>query len=112
MITKIFEFTSATGGLSTDSGSVSGGVPSSASGIGGQTLGISWASHGGCDDEGNLNIPYNPSGANRTFYKIPFKHKNNTKIKRIIDILDTPIENTDKVMNYDDFILYISKLKP
>jgi hypothetical protein len=44
--------------------------PSGRSGLGGQTIGTSWASGGGDEDPGQINIPYNPSGSNRVFQKI------------------------------------------
>ena len=44
--------------------------PSGRSGLGGQTLGTSWASGGGPEEPGQVSIPYNPSGANRVFQKI------------------------------------------
>ncbi len=44
--------------------------PSGRSGLGGQTIGTSWASGGGDEDPGQINIPYNPSGSNRVFQKV------------------------------------------
>ena len=43
--------------------------PTGRSGLGGQTLGTSWASGGG-GEPGQISVPYNPSGANRVFQKI------------------------------------------
>lgn len=43
--------------------------PSGRSGLGGETIGTSWASGGG-DEPGQVSIPYNPSGANRVFQKV------------------------------------------
>lgn len=42
--------------------------PTGRSGLGGQTLGTSWASGGG--EPGQVSVPYNPSGSNRVFQKI------------------------------------------
>jgi hypothetical protein len=44
--------------------------PSGRSGLGGQTIGTSWASGGGPEEPGQISVPYNPSGANRVFQKI------------------------------------------
>ena len=43
--------------------------PSGRSGLGGQTIGTSWASGGG-GEPGQISVPYNPSGSNRVFQKI------------------------------------------
>ena len=43
--------------------------PTGRSGLGGQTIGTSWASGGG-GEPGQISVPYNPSGANRVFQKI------------------------------------------
>ena len=43
--------------------------PTGRSGLGGQTLGTSWASGGG-GEPGQVSAPYNPSGSNRMFQKI------------------------------------------
>lgn len=43
--------------------------PTGRSGLGGQTLGTSWASGGG-GEPGQISVPYNPSGSNRVFQKI------------------------------------------
>ena len=43
--------------------------PSGRSGLGGQTIGTSWASGGG-GEPGQISVPYNPSGSNRVFQKV------------------------------------------
>jgi len=43
--------------------------PTGRSGLGGQTLGTSWASGGG-GEPGQISVPYNPGGSNRVFHKI------------------------------------------
>jgi hypothetical protein len=43
--------------------------PSGRSGLGGETIGTSWASGGG-NEPSQVSIPYNPSGANRVFQKV------------------------------------------
>jgi hypothetical protein len=44
--------------------------PSGRSGLGGQTIGTSWASGGSEEESGQISVPYNPSGSNRVFQKI------------------------------------------
>lgn len=44
--------------------------PSGRSGLGGQTIGTSWASGGAGEESGQISVPYNPSGSNRVFQKI------------------------------------------
>jgi len=61
--------TSATGGPSSGGEVLS--RSSGRSGLGGQTLGMSWASGGGPEQPGQISVPYNPSGPNRVFQKIP-----------------------------------------
>ncbi len=68
----ILEDTSATGGPV--SGGMGAVVSSQPSGLAGSTIGPNWASHGGTvgsGDSGNISVPYNPSGSNRVFQKIP-----------------------------------------
>lgn len=62
--------TSATGGLSVGGGmgAVVSGQPS---GLAGATIGTNWASGGGTTGSGDVSIPYNPSGSNRVFQKMP-----------------------------------------
>ena len=61
---------SATGGpvVSGGAGAVVSAQPS---GLAGQTIGQNWASNGGVDGSGDVGIPYNPSGSNRVFQKLP-----------------------------------------
>jgi hypothetical protein len=59
--------TSATGGLSVGS---AGNVSAQPSGLAGSTIGTNWASGGGTEG-GYISTPYNPSGSNRVFQKIP-----------------------------------------
>jgi hypothetical protein len=59
--------TSATGGLSVGS---AGDVSAQPSGLAGSTIGTNWASGGGTEG-GYLSVPYNPSGSNRVFQKLP-----------------------------------------
>ena len=61
--------TSATGGPSV--GGMGAVVNAQPSGLAGATIGTSWASHGGTTGSGDVSVPYNPSGANRVFQKIP-----------------------------------------
>jgi len=43
--------------------------PTGRSGLGGQTIGTSWASGGG-GEPGQISVPYNPGGSNRMFQKV------------------------------------------
>lgn len=61
--------TSSTGGPSV--GGMGAVVSSQPSGLAGATIGTNWASHGGTVGSGDVSVPYNPSGANRVFQKIP-----------------------------------------
>ena len=61
--------TSATGGPSV--GGMGAVVNAQPSGLAGQTIGTNWASNGGTVGSGDVSVPYNPSGANRVFQKIP-----------------------------------------
>jgi hypothetical protein len=61
--------TSATGGPSV--GGMGAVVSAQPSGLAGATIGTSWASHGGTTGSGDVSVPYNPSGANRVFQKVP-----------------------------------------
>lgn len=61
--------TSATGGPSV--GGMGAVVNAQPSGLAGQTIGPNWASNGGSIGSGDISVPYNPSGANRVFQKIP-----------------------------------------
>lgn len=136
MISKFQDFinedTSATGGSS-----VSGSVPSaggvalantSISGMGpvqssqpsgfpGALNGANWINGGGESGSGDISVPYNPSGANRMFQKIPSPmgknhgsktgKKSRTKkldLKSLRDVLkNRPKSGSGKIMNFDNF---------
>jgi hypothetical protein len=66
----ILEDTSATGGPAV-SGGMGAVVSAQPSGLAGATIGPNWASGGGTTGSGDISVPYNPSGANRVFQKIP-----------------------------------------
>jgi hypothetical protein len=68
--TKLFEDTSATGGPAV-SGGMGAVVSAQPSGLAGATIGTNWASSGGSMGSGDVSVPYNPSGSNRVFQKIP-----------------------------------------
>jgi hypothetical protein len=66
---ELLENTSATGGISAGGmGAVVSGQPA---GLAGATIGTNWASGGGTMGSGDVSIPYNPSGTNRVFQKMP-----------------------------------------
>ncbi len=67
---RLLEDTSATGGPAVSSG-MGAVVSSQPSGLAGATIGTNWASGGGTTGSGDVSIPYNPSGANRVFQKLP-----------------------------------------
>lgn len=67
---QIFEDTSATGGPAV-SGGMGAVVSAQTSGLAGATIGTNWASGGGTVGSGDVSVPYNPSGSNRVFQKIP-----------------------------------------
>lgn len=67
---EIFEDTSATGGPAV-SGGMGAVVSAQPSGLAGATIGTNWSSGGGTVGSGDVSIPYNPSGSNRVFQKIP-----------------------------------------
>ena len=46
-------------------------VSSQPSAFPGSLNGVSWASGGGTEGSGDISVPYNPSGANRMFQKLP-----------------------------------------
>ena len=66
---NLLEDTSATGGLSV--GGMGAVVSAQPSGLAGTTIGPNWASGGGTVGSGDVSVPYNPSGANRMFQKLP-----------------------------------------
>ena len=67
---RLLEDTSATGGPAVSSG-MGAVVSSQPSGLAGATIGTNWASGGGTTGSGDVSVPYNPSGANRVFQKLP-----------------------------------------
>lgn len=67
----MIEDTSATGGPAGSVGGMGAVVNAQPSGLAGATIGTSWASHGGTTGSGDISVPYNPSGSNRVFQKIP-----------------------------------------
>jgi hypothetical protein len=134
---NLLEFTSATGGPSGSVGASNvgygstgigmrtsvGPVPDQQPGFPGETRGTSWMDSN--DGDGNLKIPYNPTGKNRVFQKIASPmgkgHGAQTGKKSRVKPLDikalknmfakkqkgnstmTQSEKPKKVMNFDDF---------
>jgi hypothetical protein len=122
--TKILEDTSATGGLSVGS---AGNVSAQPSGLAGTTIGTNWASGGGTEG-GYLAVPYNPSGVNRVFQKLPMGKdhgprtgkKSRTKkldLKALKDVFakrqdftagegerDQDVRGKGKVLNFNNFL--------
>ncbi len=133
----VFEDVSATGGPSGSVGGSSvgsfgvglansttagmGGVVSSQpSAFPGSLNGTNWINGGGKSGSGDISVPYNPSGANRMFQKIPMgkNHGAKTGKKSRIKGIDmkalknmfaknqditTKSEKPKRVMNFDDF---------
>lgn len=138
---SLLEDTSATGGPAVSGSSVpsSGGVAysnASTAGMGpvissqpsafpGALNGVDWMSGGGKDGSGDISVPYNPSGKNRVFQKVPSplgkNHGANTgkksrnkplDIKNMREIFkknksnnmdNTKKSGTKRVMSFDDF---------
>jgi hypothetical protein len=133
---RLVEDTSATGGPAGAAGSSSigvggGGVAlanASIAGMGavqssqpsafpGSLNGTNWISGGGKSGSGDISVPYNPSGANRVFHKVPFgkKRKNSdpnviTKKSRHKGLDMSTLRDTlknkkssGKIMNFSDF---------
>lgn len=113
------ENTSATGGPSV--GGMGDVVNAQPSGLAGQTIGISWASGGGKAGSGDVSIPYNPSGSNRVFQKLPVaamgvehgamtgkksrvKRLSRNAIKDIFAKRQDFTAGQGKVMNFQDFL--------
>lgn len=115
--------TSATGGPSV--GGMGQVVSSQPSGLAGATIGVNWASQGGTTGSGDVAVPYNPSGSNRVFHKVPamgFGHgprtgkKSRTKkldLKALKNIFakkqdytsgQGDVKKEPKVMSFDNFI--------
>jgi hypothetical protein len=119
---EINETTSATGGPAV-SGGMGAVVSAQPSGLAGQTIGQNWASNGGVDGSGDIGVPYNPSGSNRVFQKLPMgkEHGAMTGKKSREKKLDLKalrmafdkkkrgesdsesVDKPKKIMNFDDF---------
>jgi len=123
---KLLEDTSATGGPSI--GGMGAVVSSQPSGLAGTTIGTNWASGGGTEGSGDVSIPYNPSGSNRVFQKLPMGKdhgprtgkKSRTKkldIKALKDIFakrqdftsgeaerEQSVKGKGKVLNFNNFL--------
>jgi hypothetical protein len=95
-----------------------GGVVSSQpSAIPGALNGQAWITGGGQSGSGDIAVPYNPSGANRVFHKIPAMGKDhgprtgkksrqkNLNLKQLQDIIKSKNTNMGKgkIMSFDDF---------
>ena len=104
--------TSATGGPFVGGGM---GYGSAASGLAGQTIGTNWSSAKSFEPD-EIAVPYNPSGVNRVFQKLPMRktrsHGSNRdkKVKSFKDILFKRKQDftkgegeTKKVVSYQDF---------
>lgn len=104
--------TSATGGPFVGGGM---GYGSAASGLAGQTIGTNWSSAKSFEPD-EIAVPYNPSGVNRVFQKIPMRktrsHGSNRdkKVRSFKDILFKRKQDftkgegeTPKVMSYQNF---------
>ena len=116
----ILEDTSATGGPSVGGmGAVVSAQPSS---MAGSTVTPSWASGGGTTGSGDVSVPYNPSGTNRVFQKIPVMGKGHgaqtgkksrvkkLDMKALKDVFAKKQDYTKdgtrkpKVISFDDFV--------
>lgn len=104
--------TSATGGPFVGGGM---GYGSAASGLAGQTIGTNWSSAKSFEPD-EIAVPYNPSGVNRVFQKLPMRktrsHGSNRdkKVKSFKDILFKRKQDftkgegeIKKVVSYQDF---------
>lgn len=106
-------------GLSNATTAGMGGVVSSQpSAFPGALNGTAWASGGGTEGSGDIAVPYNPSGSNRMFQKIPFgkKRKESDPNKITKKYRTKPIDmkslrdafkdkkSSGKIMNFDNFI--------
>jgi hypothetical protein len=136
---SILEDTSATGGPAGSVGAASVGyggggvslansttagmgpvVSSQPSSIPGALNGVNWINGGGKEGSGDISVPYNPSGANRMFQKMPIpsgmrkkkesdpnvitKKSRNKPIdmKALKDMLASK-KSSGKIMNFNDF---------
>lgn len=119
----LLEDTSATGGPSVG-GSSGGGVAiagmgaiqnSQPSTLPGALNGADWISGGGRSGSGDISVPYNPSGGNRVFHKIPSpmgkNHGSKTgkksrekkiDLKGLRDLMKNK-KPSGKIMNFDSF---------
>lgn len=121
---NLFEDTSATGGPAV-SGGMGAVVSAQPSGLAGATIGPNWASSGGTTGSGDVSVPYNPSGSNRVFQKIPAMGKDHgprtgkkSRVKKLDlkalkdvfakrqDFTDEQGESTGKkkVLDFNDFL--------
>ncbi len=115
----ILEDTSATGGAV--SGGMGAVVSAQPSGLAGATIGTNWASGGGTVGSGDISVPYNPSGANRVFQKIPMgkghgaqtgkkSREKKLDMKALKDMFAKKQDHTKdgdrkpKVISFDDFV--------
>jgi hypothetical protein len=131
----LLEDTSATGGPAGAAGASSIGVGSSGVSLANATIGgmgpvqssqpsafpgalngVAWASGGGERGSGDISVPYNPSGANRMFQKLPaFGNKKQsdpnviTKKSRVKGLNFKTMKDlmskkpAGKIMNFNDF---------
>lgn len=108
------EDTSATGG---SIGSMSGGdvfgsgtsisgmgsvVNSQPSSFPGALNGNDWINGGGSEGSGDISVPYNPSGGNRMFQKLPAPLSNKKKIKKDKH-KNINLPKSQKLMKFSDF---------
>jgi len=116
--------TSATGGLAV--GGMGAVVSAQPSGLAGSTIGTNWASGGGTTGSGDVSVPYNPSGSNRLFQKLPTpmgkehgprtgkkSRQKRLDVKALKDILSKRQDFTDgqgevkkdkRVLDFNDFL--------
>ncbi len=116
--------TSATGGLAV--GGMGAVVSAQPSGLAGSTIGTNWASGGGTTGSGDVSVPYNPSGSNRLFQKLPTpmgkehgprtgkkSRQKKIDVKALKDILSKRQDFTDgqgevkkdkRVLDFNDFL--------
>ena len=102
-------------------------VSAQPSGLAGATLGTNWASGGGTEGSGDISVPYNPSGTNRVFQKMPtpemgMEHgprtgkksrKKRISMKSLKDIFtkrqdfmagQEEVKSPSKVMSFDNYL--------
>lgn len=132
---RLNETTSATGGPAGSVGSITGGggvalANATTAGMGaiqsgqpsafpGALNGVDWISGGGTEGSGDIGVPYNPSGKNRVFQKVPAtmgkghgamtgkkSREKKLDLKHLRDILKkdrNSMEKGKRVLNFDDF---------